>query len=289
MGENADQLNILMRALEQVQADNSDLRQENRRLRADLRVARAGGHLIDEMRVIALEAEQAKDERDHLARILINLLNSVSKEVVQTKAEAERGLKTLNEVFQSQETLYIARVLEDISRQYSETQQGESDQLMSAVVKYTGSNEYDPIHNAEFCFAQLLNLIRMNESWHIVGLFVNKIYEYADDKRLLAAVAIVQCQDSGKPSMNVIERLGVNWLKDRLPDPPSSLAKLAEGLEWAQQQKDSGEPIKTYADFNDISDKTLRKFVSWYEALDEFSHATKVTDFLPPDVTISES
>lgn len=126
---------------------------------------------------------------------------------------------------------------------------------------------------------KILAIVKAQEKWfrhQFVGalLFTASLEE--EDPRVICWEIIKECESKGEPSLATLDRLGLAWVKEHLPDAPQSLKKLRSGLKWNQAERNSGKSREEFSADSQaepgakgISPPSLRKYASWRKAIEE--------------------
>ena len=278
------QVDDLNRALERSRANEELLKQERRQLRAQMRVAQEGGRLIEGMHSIALEAEQWKEKYARIIDAILDTFEIAKRDAFESGDKIRKLLPILQDSYKQGNMPYIARVMAALYSPVYEASQQETDAYKNVKLQV----DHNDVYSGAICD---LAGIRSNTSrariWDLGSIILTAAYGHSQDPRVIAHLIMFECKQEGRPRINTLDALSDEWIKDNLPDASSSVAKLADGLEWAQNHRNSGIPMLTFAELHadEISDKTLRKYVSWYGVFEKLTEEpVKITEFLPIDI-----
>jgi hypothetical protein len=83
---------------------------------------------------------------------------------------------------------------------------------------------------------------------------------------------------TGEVNQVHLEKLGLDWIKENLPEAPTHFATLQIGLEWNYKERKSKQSRQAFADLNGLAPRTLDRYHGWYKAIQAQAR------FLPPEV-----
>ncbi len=246
------------------------VRQENARLRIHKAAFSVDTVLPydDALNLLQQEREEWKQVALRGANAIRTVLDVMYDTSLRTKEHSEHYLRELIEKAKPDESLYIATVFQAIASQYSETAKQINGKLLADIIEYTGSDDFDALHNPELCLQKTLELNEITHLWRTTIQLALYGYQYAGDKSAIAWEIIDQARH-GEISIRSLNLLGEQWLKDNLPGKPGKCETVQQGLLIFLQERESGKTREEFARQNGYSARRLQTYQSWYEALEE--------------------
>lgn len=253
-------------------------------------LARMAGGLPDELLRMSKRMHRAERDVQRLERSISDFPQQAESYYAKTRTQLEENFELFTLANEQSELpplsasiLHIASASLQLTQDMFETTRQNALQKLG-LTDASEDELLDAYNHPGFSLAKAWEILILAAKLEVSDHMVMQALGWSNSPPLIVEHILRQCRSSqGSPSLKLLNRLPDGWISANLPDPPEATWKLAEGLTWAQRQKNSRKAIKVFAELEGISDKTLRRYVGWYDSLVEFQERAKLTDFLPPE------
>lgn len=133
--------------------------------------------------------------------------------------------------------------------------------------------EIDPISEPAKCILYIHHYNKLAGAYDALRNLLRISAGYLHDPSTIADEILRECRIAPyKPTAKTVNRMPHSWLEVNLPGV--KVNTLIEGLTIVQQYKGSGKKQKEFCEKLSLEDRTLRKYMGWYELLEQTARAT---------------